>query len=70
MVYKWGQETLTQEPDMYQDEEFTGRALENLVVAIEGAIGGYKAGATPLGAKIIRLCEASIEEDRFKTKQP
>lgn len=64
-------EPKTSEISMFKPEEkFTGRNLENLVIGIEAAIGGYKAGRTPLGTKIIRICEDALEEDRLKTKQP
>ena len=45
------------------DRDFTGQELKNLVIGIEAAIGGYKAGATKLGATIIRICEDAIAED-------
>ena len=46
------------------DTEFTGQALWDLIVAIEGAIGARKAGCTPLGRAVTDLCEAVWKRDQ------
>lgn len=50
------------------DEEFTGDALFELVIAIELAIAIRSAGATPLGIAVTNLCEDALVADREKRK--
>lgn len=45
------------------EPEFTGDALRRLVIDIEAVIGTHRAGATPLGAAVTRLCEAAAAKD-------
>jgi len=49
-----------------RDREFTGQALWDLIVAIEGAIGARKAGLTPLGKAVGELCETAWKNDPIK----
>lgn len=51
---------------MELDEEFTGEKLLGLVLAIEHAVGGLMAGATPLGSAVITLCEDAMKKDKEK----
>ena len=45
------------------DQEFTGEKLLQLVLSVEGAVGLHRACITPLGIKIIQLCEEAVKKD-------
>jgi hypothetical protein len=50
------------------DKEFTGEELHQLVLDVEAAVGMNKAGCTPLGSAIVRLCEETYAKDKQATR--
>lgn len=49
------------------EPEFTGAALNQLVVDIQAAVGSHRAGLTPLGRKVIELAQDAADADCAKT---
>ena len=52
------------------DPDFTGEALNRLVIEIEAAVGMHQAGMTPLGRAVIRLCEDASRADQIGGNVP
>jgi hypothetical protein len=46
------------------DPEFTGSKLEAFIFDVECAVGDHKAGLTPLGQKIIQICEEAYRRQK------